>query len=134
MNKKNIRIVCGTAAAYFCIWMLGFMIWYGFEMCPMYGTASLCGFNIIHPAVMFDGRYYVWDGICKELPEGCFYYGEIHHFIKKRPQNNREFVSFFLSEGELYAAPDEDCVYLILTTTWLNDAVVKFVPVKLKRG
>lgn len=136
-KRKNIWIVCGSSAAFFCIWMLGFMAWHGFQILypvlhPMVGVISPPGADKINPTVMVDGEFYNWAGTCKKLPEDCSLYGEINHSIKKWPQNDRELVSLFWAEGEIYTTPDENCVYLRLTTSWLDDTVVKFELISAK--
>lgn len=128
-KRINIWIKCMAAVVGFYIVMLGTMVWYEFykEQHPMTGDEHSY-FYEIYPTVMVDGEFYEWDSICRKLPEDCVFYGEINHTTKNVPLNNCEFVSVFSAEGEIYTTPDEACVYLKLTTYWLNDTVVKFIP------
>lgn len=133
---KNIWIKWGAVVICFCIVVVGIMVWHRwYELQhPMLGEhCGLPGEYEIYPTVMVEGEFYEWykgAAICKKLPEDCVFYGEINQTKEKIPQNDCEFVSVFWAVGEIYTTPDEDCVYLKLTTDWLDDTVVKFDFVK----
>jgi len=94
------------------------------------GGSTLVGAVKIYPTVMVDGKLYQWrrgSAICSELPDGCVFYGEVTHVKGEKPVNNGEFVSVFAVSGEIYTVTEnDDCVYLCLTTDWLNETIVVF--------
>ena len=93
-------------------------------------AGTLMGDTEIYPTVMVDGQLYEWRkgaAICAELPNDCDYYGEVTHVEGGTPTNDCEFVSVFSVSGQIYTISENDeCVYLCLTTEWLNETVVMF--------
>ena len=93
-------------------------------------AGTLMGDTEIYPTVMVDGQLYEWRkgaAIRAELPNNSAYYGEVTHVEGKTPRNNCEFVSVFSVSGQIYTISENDeCVYLCLTTDWLNETVVVF--------
>ena len=129
-KRINIWIKCGIAAICFCIVVVRIRVWYRLQH-PIYGEhCGLPGAAEIYPTVMVDGEFYEWDSICKKLPEDCLFYGEINQTRETIPKNNCGFVSVFWAAGEIYTTSDTSCVYLKLTTDWLDNTVVKFDFVK----
>lgn len=61
------------------------------------------------------------------LLETLSYYGKLKRSWRKIPLSDREFVSAFKAQGLIYTDPnDEEHVYLVLTTDWIDDAIVAF--------
>lgn len=61
------------------------------------------------------------------LLETLSYYGQLKRSWRKIPLSDKEFVSAFVAHGLIYTDPnDEEHVYLVLTTDWLDDAIVAF--------
>lgn len=94
------------------------------------GAGTLIGDTEIYPTVMVNGQLYEWRkgaAICDGLPNDCVYYGELTHIDGKTPIKDCEFVSVFSVSGQIYTiSENNDCVYLCLTTDWLNETVVVF--------
>lgn len=89
------------------------------------------GGNKIYPTIMVDGTLYEWHfgvGLVDELPAGSTYYGKIKHTDETTPQKDREFVSVFDASGRIFIDPDENLIYLELTTDWLEKQLVVFEP------
>ena len=94
------------------------------------GAGTLVGDTEIYPTVMVDGHLYEWRkgaAICNELPNNSMYYGELVRIDGESPTKDCEFVSVFSVSGQIYTVSENsDCVYLCLTTDWLNKTVVVF--------
>lgn len=122
-----------VAAACFCIVIGGIIIWYILQVYPDSTDSTLIGATKIYPTVMVNQELYEWHkgvAICEELPEDSLLYGNIRHTTKETPQNDCEFASVFGAEGQIYTVPDKNCIYLKLTTSWLNDTIIRFNRVK----
>lgn len=93
-------------------------------------AGTLMGDTEIYPTVMVDGQLYEWRkgaAICEGLPNDSVYYGELTHIDGQNPTRDGEFVSIFSVSGQIYTISENDaCVYLCLTTDWLNETVVVF--------
>ncbi|MCR5206582.1 MAG: hypothetical protein K6E47_16255 [Lachnospiraceae bacterium] len=90
---------------------------------------TLLGASEIYPSVMVEGHAYEWrrGRAIVGFPKDCVYYGEINHISGKKPNENCEFVSVFSVSGQIYTIPENaDCVYLRLTTEWMEDRTVVF--------
>ena len=90
---------------------------------------TLLGASEIYPTVMVEGHAYEWrrGRAIVGFPKDCVYYGEINHISGKKPTENCEFVSVFSVSGQIYTIPENaDCVYLRLTTEWMEDRTVVF--------
>ena len=84
------------------------------------------------PIVMVDGEIYEWRkgrAACLEVPEDLVYYGQIIHVDKNRPKNDCEFRAIFDVSGDIYVCPSDGCVYICVTTDWMEDVFVVFDPV-----
>ena len=94
------------------------------------GTGTLMGDTEIYPTVMVNGQLYEWRkgvAICDELPNDSVYYGEVTHIDEETPTKDCEFVSAFSVSGQIYTVlENENCVYLCLSTDWLNETIVVF--------
>lgn len=78
-------------------------------------------------AVMVNGRLYRWEDT-DTLPANAELYGEIVHVDRAAPENDCELTADFAVEGEIYTVEGNDsAVYLVVTTDWLHEAVVRFV-------
>lgn len=136
-RSKSSWIKWMAVAACFCITIGGIVTYYRLQIYQNSVKGTLIGDTEIYPTVMVDGELYEWHkgaAIFKELPEDCDLYGNINHTGKETPQNDCEFVSVFWAEGQIYTTKDKNCIYLKLTTGWLDNAVVKFDLVKTKDG
>ncbi|MBR4725053.1 MAG: hypothetical protein IK071_04640 [Lachnospiraceae bacterium] len=93
----------------------------------------LVGNSGIYPTVMVNGKLYEWHwgiALCI-LPKDSVYYGEINHIDGKSPSKDCEFVSYFPVSGQIYTiSENSDCVYLLLTTDWMENQAVVFDLVK----
>ncbi len=90
---------------------------------------TLPGTSEIYPTVMVDGRLYEWrrGRAIGGRPKDSVYYGEINHVDGKKPTENCDFVSVFSVSGQIYTVPGiTDCVYLCLTTDWMENKNVTF--------
>ena len=92
---------------------------------------TLPGAEEVYPTVMVGGVLYEWhrgsavqfDG----LPEGCEDYGPLRHTDEAGPQSDGELAALFEVSGEIYTVPgDDSVVYLILTTDWMDETVIRF--------
>ena len=100
---------------------------------PVVGISPLTGGTDIYPTVMVDGKLYEWRkgrAICETVPEDLVYYGQVTHVVEKHPKNDCEFASVFNLSGDIYICPSDGCVYICVTTDWMNDTFVVFDPVK----
>lgn len=134
MNKKKSRPVWlkwGAMVACLCL-VVGLTIPTILNTVnPNEGSAgTLMGDTEIYPTIMVDGQLYEWRkgaAICNELPNDSVYYGELTHVEGETPRNDCEFVSVFSVSGQIYTISENDkCVYLCLTTDWLNETFVVF--------
>ena len=127
-NLKRLRWI--VLAACLCIVLGGALIVYQRHFCKTsYYQSTLIGAAEIYPTVMADGRLYEWHkgaAILEDLPKDCTLYRNINHIKGKTPQKNGDFVSIFQVIGQIYKSSDERCIYLKLTTDWMQNAVVKF--------
>lgn len=95
------------------------------------GDGVLPGMNEIYPTIMVNGTLYEWRfgvAVIDEMPAGSAYYGKIRHIDKKTPEKDREMVSVFDASGGIFIDPDQDLVYLELTTDWLTKQLIIFEP------
>ncbi len=100
------------------------------------GEPTLPGAEVLYPTVMVDGKLYEWRRgsaiLNAYIKDDTFflnnsdYYGEIKKTEKKRPEADCELTCLFDVEGKIYTIPDEKYIYLVLTTDWLEDAIVVF--------
>lgn len=97
---------------------------------------TLPGADEIYPTIMVNGKLYEWKqgrAVIDEwdLPKGCVYRGKIYYMPGKTvPEANQEFVSAFNTSGLIFIDPEEDLVYLQITTSWLDRKFVIFEPVE----
>lgn len=121
-------------AACLCLVVVGVMTWQNANTQVEYGMGTLMGDTEIYPTVMVNGQLYEWRkgaAICNSLPNDCVYYGDLTHIEGETPTYDSEFVSAFSVSGQIYTIPqNDDCVYLCLTTDWLNETIVVFDLVK----
>lgn len=99
---------------------------------PPISNSILPGSDRIYPTVMVNGKLYKWaqgDAIIDTLPVGSVYYGKINHSDNLTPEKDREFVSVFSADGEVFVDPTVDLVYIKITTDWLDNGIVIFEPV-----
>ena len=93
-------------------------------------SGTLMGADEIYPTVMVNGHLYEWrrgEAICGNVPSDSIYYGDIIHADGQIPAKDCEFVSVFTVSGQIYIiSGNSDCVYLKLTTDWMNDKIVVF--------
>lgn len=129
-KKKNIWLKWGAVAACLCLVIVGIMTWQSTNIQPQDSAGTLMGADEIYPTVMVEGQLYEWRrgaAICSELPNNCVYYGDLNHVEGQTPTNNYEFVSVFSVSGQIYTVLESsDCVYLCLTTEWMDNTVVAF--------
>lgn len=89
----------------------------------------LMGGTEIYPMVMVEGHLYEWrfGRAIGGRPSDSVYYGEINHVDGKTPTEDCDFVSVFSVSGQIYTVPgNNDCVYLYLTTDWIENKNVAF--------
>lgn len=98
---------------------------------------TLPGADEIYPTIMVNGKLYEWKSGYAfiddywDFPKGCVYCGKIFYMPGKTvPEDNQEFVSVFKVSGLIFTDPEEDLVYLELTTDWLDRKLVIFEPVE----
>ncbi|MCI5795682.1 MAG: hypothetical protein MR019_02265 [Ruminococcus sp.] len=153
MNKKDVNTSYGKSSGFFaertktrrksktlctalylsiafviCV-AAAILIWRGIQNHKTGYRSTLPGAEKVYPTVMVDGSLYEWykgAAICDDLPQDCVFYGDIKYVAKKTPKNDCEFSAAFDAEGQIYKVPDEASVYLVLTTYWLSNTVVKF--------
>ena len=93
-------------------------------------AGTLMGASEIYPTVMVNGNLYEWRrgrAICSDVPSDSIYYGDIIHVGGQIPAKDCEFVSAFTVSGQIYTISGKsDCVYLRLSTDWMNDKIVVF--------
>lgn len=90
------------------------------------GTTSDGGEELVSAAVMVSGVIYEWDAECDALPENAVFYGEIVCVDASVPENDCELASEFDVTGEIYTSDSDDAVYLVVTTDWLEETVIRF--------
>ena len=129
-KKKSLWLKWGAMAACLCLVVFGVMTWNDTQVNLDNAGNTLMGADEIYPTVMVQGQLYEWRkgaAICKELPNNCVYYDEVTHVEGQTPASDSEFVSVFSVSGQIYTVPENgDCVYLCLTTDWLNETIVVF--------
>ena len=136
--KKRQWVKWVSLAACLCVLLLGTVVWKNMDSTqpstrPPKGGGTLPGDMEVYPTVMVDGKLYEWRkgrAICETVPEDLVYYGRVIHVEGKRPQNDCEFVSTFDISGDIYICPSDGCVYICVTTDWMEDTFVVFDPVK----
>ena len=96
-----------------------------------------CRLYDIYPTIMVNGRLYEWKAYGRsviddwDLPKGCVYRGKILYMPGKEvPEDEREFVADYKASGLVFLDPEEDIVYLQMTTDWLDNKFVVFEPVE----
>lgn len=130
-TKKPVWLKWGAMAACLCL-VIGLAMPAALKILkPKDDSAgTLIGAAEIYPTVMVNGQLYEWRkgaAIRAELPNNSAYYGEVTHVEGKTPTNDCEFVSVFSVSGQIYTISESDeCVYLCLTTDWMNETVVVF--------
>ena len=129
-KKKTAWLKWGAMAACLCLVAVGVMTWKSVNTQPDNSAGTLMGADEIYPSVMVEEQLYEWRrgvAICNELPNNCVYYGELTHVEGQTPTNNCEFVSVFSVSGQIYTlSENSDCVYICLTTEWMDKTVVVF--------
>ena len=84
----------------------------------------------IYPSVQVNGELYEWrkgSAIIRDLPDGVLYYGELIHVEGVTPNSDSEFVSVFDASGQIYITENScENIYICLTTSWLESAIVIF--------
>lgn len=94
------------------------------------GGPTLPGADEIYPSVQVEGKLYEWRmgaAILDELPEASAYYAGIEHISESTPGGDGEFASTFDAAGDIYTVSEDDsCVYLVLSTDWMENTVVVF--------
>jgi len=120
----------GIIAACLCLVVIGVMMWNHTPPTHPYAEGTLIGAEEIYPTVMVSGQLYEWrkgSAIRSELPNNSVYYGDIAHVAGQTPMNDCEFVSVFSVSGQIYTVSEaNNCVYLCLTTEWMNNTIVVF--------
>ena len=127
-----------SLAACLCVLLLGTVVWKNMDSTqpstrPPQSGGTLLGDTEVYPTVMVDGELYEWRkgrAICVTVPEDLVYYGQVTHVVEKHPKNNCEFASVFNLSGDIYICPSDGCVYICVTTDWMEDTFVVFDPVK----
>ncbi len=114
---------------FFCI--LAFTIsLVGCKQDSVSGGPTLPGADEIYPTVMVEEELYEWrhgKAILEKLPDNSTHYASIEHSDKEIPSENNEFVSTFDATGDIYTIPnDNSCVYLRISTDWMEESVVIF--------
>jgi len=130
-SRKRIWLRWGALAACLMLVVLaGTMALQNRNTTPEPSAGTLPGAQTIYPTVMAAGQHYEWRkgaAICASLPDTAVYYGEVTHVPGEMPVNDCEFVSVFPASGSIYTVPESDhCIYLCLTTDWMEDVVVIF--------
>lgn len=132
--RKHQWVKWASLAACLCVLLLGTFAWNNMDRKqPPKGGGTLPGDMEVYPTVMVDGKLYEWrkgSAIRYAIPEDCVYYGRVIHVEGKRPKNDCEFVSTFDVSGDIYTCPSDGCVYICVTTDWMEDTFVVFDPVK----
>ena len=136
--KKRQWVKWVSLAACLCVLLLGTVVWKNMDSTqpstrPPKGGGTLRGDTEVYPTVMVDGKLYEWRkgrAICETVPEDLVYYGQVTHVEGKHPKNNCEFASVFNLSGDIYICPSDGCVYICVTTDWMEDTFVVFDPVK----
>lgn len=126
-----------SLAACLCVLLLGTVVWKNMDSTqpstrPPQSGGTLLGDTEVYPTVMVDGELYEWRkgrAICLDVPEDLVYYGQIIHVDKNRPKNDCEFRAIFDVSGDIYICPSDGCVYICITTDWMEDTFVVFDPV-----
>jgi hypothetical protein len=55
------------------------------------------------------------------------YYASIEHINEETPVENNQLVAAFDVTGDIYTMVDDNsCVYLVVSTEWMDEAVVVF--------
>lgn len=138
-KSYKIRIIVGAAAAAACLCLaIGLASGLAKEKDPpvdeseLNGCMLLPGGDEIYPTILVNGTLYEWrfgKAIIEELPAGSVYYGKIFHAKGTTPVYDRNFVSVFPASGRIFVDPNEDLLYLELTTDWLENTIVIFEPI-----
>ena len=94
------------------------------------GGPTLPGADEIYPTIMVEGELYEWRqgrAILEELPSNLTYYASIEHINEETPVENNQLVAAFDVTGDIYTMVDDNsCVYLVVSTDWMDEAVVVF--------
>lgn len=131
-KKQNTKrwIKWAIPAACFCALILCAHIWKPVDTPQIeYVGEQPFGFDEVYPTVMVDGKLYEWRkgmAIYDTLPETCVYYGQVKCVGRNSPEGDCEFTAAFMAEGDIYKCQEDECVYICLTTDWLEDTVVAF--------
>lgn len=132
MKRRWVKWI--SLAACLCVLLVGAAVWknMGSTQPPQSG-GTLPGDTEVYPTVMVDGKLYEWRkgrAVCLDVPEDLVHYGQIIHVDKNRPKNDCEFRAIFDVSGDIYICPSDGCVYICITTDWMEDTFVVFDPVK----
>ena len=131
-----------SLAACLCVLLTGAAVWKNMNSTqppqtestrPPQSGGTLLGDTEVYPTVMVDGKLYEWRkgrAICVTVPEDLVHYGQIIHVDKNRLKNDCEFRAIFDVSGDIYICPSDGCVYICVTTDWMEDTFVVFDPVK----
>ena len=141
-KARNLRIIAAAAVSAACLCLvIGLTLVFPKEKEPPVDEGRLgCGLMFpgadeIYPTIMVNGELYEWrfgKAIIEALPVGSVYYGKINHMIGlTTPEYDRDFVSVFSASGRIFVDPNEDLVYLELTTDWLENTIVIFEPISV---
>lgn len=107
-----------------------FIILIGCEEGSESGGPTLPGADEIYPTIMVEGELYEWRrgrAILEELPSNLTYYASIEYISEETPIENNQLVAAFDVTGDIYTMVDDiSCVYLIVSTDWMDEAVVAF--------
>ena len=140
--KKRQWVKWVSLAACLCVLLTGAAVWKNMNSTqppqtestrPPQSGGTLPGDTEVYPTVMVDGKLYEWRkgrAICVTVPEDLVHYGQIIHVDKNRPKNDCEFRAIFDVSGDIYICPSDGCVYICITTDWMEDTFVVFDPVK----
>lgn len=134
-DRKSRWLPWGAMAACLCIllasvfaWLPGARFWE--DEHALTSGCTLPGASEIYPTVMVEDQLYEWRrgmAIARGLPDDSVLYGAITHVEESTPQHNCEFAATFNVTGEIYLVEStSNSVYLVMTTDWLQDAVVIF--------
>lgn len=100
------------------------------------GIPTIPGEDVLYPTVMVDGKLYEWrrgSAIVNTFTKddtyfltSSDYYGKIKKTEMKNPEADCELSCMFAVEGKIYTVQNEEYIYLVMTTDWLDNAIVIF--------
>ncbi len=84
---------------------------------------------------MVNGQIYTWTymagpGFAVPIPIDLVYLAEFEHIEGETLTEDYQLIADFEITGEIYVDPndEEDYLYLLVTTDWLDEAYVLFTP------